>query len=367
MKKLNNVLGAFADGATLFPLMALLTLQSGFNGAILLLTTGLAYLICSIFFRIPMPVQPLKSIAIAAITVGATFLEIRLSGFILGLFCIFLMFLNVDALARKVPVALIHQLQLGLGILLIFQGIKSKFDILVFLVAGGMFFSPSIVGIPLLGLLATVGLLMAVFHIQSPKDSLDQLPLSHALSQDLKLRAGMIVSLLLPQIPLTLTNSVLATQNIAQRTFGVRAEKVTIRNLLGSIGFGNVVVALFGGMPFCHGSGGMTAHVRGGSTQAWSTALMGIVLMILSGIQFLKGNAVLIFPERLVSILLVCTGLFHLQLAKPTAAMTSGKIKLIVAAALTILTRNLLVVLVGAIFLEYFFKWININTQERSP
>jgi hypothetical protein len=175
----------------------------------------------------------------AAITVGATFLEIRLSGFILGLFCIFLMFLNVDALARKVPVALIHQLQLGLGILLIFQGIKSKFDILVFLVAGGMFFSPSIVGIPLLGLLATVGLLMAVFHIQSPKDSLDQLPLSHALSQDLKLRAGMIVSLLLPQIPLTLTNSVLATQNIAQRTFGVRAEKVTIRNLLGSINFLN--------------------------------------------------------------------------------------------------------------------------------
>ena len=45
MKKLNNVLGAFADGATLFPLMALLTLQSGFNGAMLLLTTGLAYLI----------------------------------------------------------------------------------------------------------------------------------------------------------------------------------------------------------------------------------------------------------------------------------------------------------------------------------
>ncbi len=352
MKKLNNILGAFADGAILFPLMALLTTKAGFSSPMVLITTGVAYIAAAIIFKVPMSVQPLKSIAVAAVTVGATFSEVRISGLLLGLFCLGILFFKLDRYSKKVPTSVIHQLQLGLGILLVFQGLKSSFGLLVVVGTLMMAIFPIVAGIPLLGLLAAIGLLMAVFSVQS----LTIVPAS-IFTFDFKMRIGMVLSLLLPQLALTMTNSVLATKDVSERTFGEEANRVTIRNLVGSIGIGNIVVAIFGGMPFCHGSGGITAHVRGGSTKAWSTGLMGVVLIALALIQILKGSMVLNFPAPLIAILLITTGYFHVQLAKPTLITTHGRTKLIVAALLTLFSRNLLVVLLGAILMEFYFYY----------
>lgn len=130
MNRFGNVLGAFADSAILFPLMALLTLKSGFSSPVLLLSTGVAYLISSRYFRIPMPVQPLKSIAVTAVSIGASFNEVRISAFLLGLFCLTLVYFRMDRFSKRVPEPIIHQLQMGLGILLLFQGLRSDFGFL---------------------------------------------------------------------------------------------------------------------------------------------------------------------------------------------------------------------------------------------
>lgn len=356
---LRNFLGAFSDGAVLFPLLALLSMKAGFSGFTILWTTGAVYVISALLFRVPMAVQPLKSIAIAAVSVGASFNEVRTSGMCLGLYCLFMCCFDVDRIAKKVPSAIIHELQAGLGALLVFQGIKAFGDWSTLLanpqgllVLGGvslMLFLPEIKGIPILGLVATLGLFIAVFAPQSIQHTLALQ--SHPGTDGL--RVSLILSLLLPQIVLTSANSVLATKDVCTRYFGESASKVTVRRLLSSIGFGNLIVGALGGMPFCHGSGGVTAHVRGGSTKAWSTALMGVVLLILAVIQFTKGSQVLIYPTALVSALLMTTGIFHFKLSTPTFQADWGILKILAAALVTAFTGNLLWVLGLGVALEF--------------
>jgi len=353
---LRNILGAFSDGAVLFPLLALLTLKAGFSGGIILLSTGIAYVVAALLFRVPMAVQPLKSIAVAAITVGASFSEVRLGGMLLGAFCLFMCLFDVDRIAKKVSEAMIHGLQAGLGVLLVLQGLKAGGDftlmvsslggILALLGAVFMLIWPEVAGIPVLGLVATIGLGIAVFF---PGASVG----ANLVSTDNEVvRPMLVLGLLLPQIVLTSANSVLATRNVCERYFGEQARYVTIRRLLYSIGFGNLLTGMIGGMPFCHGSGGVTAHVRGGSTKAWSTAFMGFFLLVLSWVQFHNPSSSIVYPPLLVATLLIATGVFHLKLAAPTAQTNFGKAKIAVALALTLLTRNLLWVLGAAVLLE---------------
>ena len=48
-------------------------------------SAGIIYVLSGLWFRVPMPVQPLKAIAIAAVVSGASYLEVRWAGAVVGL------------------------------------------------------------------------------------------------------------------------------------------------------------------------------------------------------------------------------------------------------------------------------------------
>lgn len=89
-RNFGNIAGAFADGAVLFPILAALAIQAGMDGNTLLLSSGLAYLAAGFIFRVPMSVQPLKSVAVTALAIGASATEIGASGALVGLICLLL-------------------------------------------------------------------------------------------------------------------------------------------------------------------------------------------------------------------------------------------------------------------------------------
>ena len=66
--------------------------------------------------------------------------------------------------------------------------------------------------------------------------------------------------LVLPQVPLTFANSCVATADAAQTYFGERAASVRPGRLATTLGSANVLAGPIGGMPVCHGAGGLTAH-----------------------------------------------------------------------------------------------------------
>ena len=121
---LHQIMGAFADGAVLFPLLFALALVPGMEVSKLLISAGLAYVFAGWFFRIPMSVQPLKSLTVGALAVGASAVEIRFAGLALAVVLLLLLFSDMEKWVGRVPVVVIHALQAGLGVLLFKQGMK---------------------------------------------------------------------------------------------------------------------------------------------------------------------------------------------------------------------------------------------------
>ena len=87
--------------------------------------------------------------------------------------------------------------------------------------------------------------------------------------------------LVVPQVGLSIGNSVIATAATAERYFGAAGERVTSRKLSLSMGLANLVVSPLGGMPMCHGAGGMTAHYKTGARTGLGIAVYGGLLVAL--------------------------------------------------------------------------------------
>jgi hypothetical protein len=123
--------------------------------------------------------------------------------------------------------------------------------------------------------------------------------------------------LVVPQLPLTFGNAVVAVSDLAHDEFGPRAAGVTPSRVCRSAGIGNVATALLGGMPMCHGAGGLTAHVRLGARSAGMNLLLGAVFLTL-GLSFAAQIPVLLglLPVWALSAFLVYAGARHAWLVR---------------------------------------------------
>ena len=121
-----------------------------------------------------------------------------------------------------------------------------------------------------------------------------------------------LVALVIPQVPVTLSNAVVGSADAARRYYRWMAKKVTPQALCVSMGAANMASALAGGIPVCHGSSGWTAHRRLGARGYLSTCLLGVVIITIS---LLLWNHSLHFltkiPGTLLGSLLVYVGLRH--------------------------------------------------------
>lgn len=342
-RRLGDVGGAFADGAVLFPLLLALAWQTGASAAIMLATTGAAYLVTGWLFRLPIPVQPLKSLSILAIASGASATELQIAGLTLGAIYLTLSAAPVDRIAARIPDVLVHGFQLGLGILLVITALRLLGPLpvelaLVGIAALAILLATRFTTLPLLGIIAVGGLLWGLWHAG---------PVHAGASSGEGLRWAVIAMMVLPQIALTLTNSVLGTQRAAAAYYGEDAARVTPRRLLGSLGFGNLLVGAAGGMPYCHGSGGVTAHYRGGSRTWLSNAVMGGALLVLAGWLALQGGGLPDYPAALQALLLLLIGIFHLKLAAPSWKGLPTRTTLLLMGAAALAFQNMLAVLLA--------------------
>jgi MFS superfamily sulfate permease-like transporter len=85
---------------------------------------------------------------------------------------------------------------------------------------------------------------------------------------------------------------------------GEAAKKITL-----SQGIMNLVSPLFGGIPMCHGAGGMAGHVRFGARTGGALVILGS-LLILIALFFSESVAVIfkIFPNAILGVILFFAG-----------------------------------------------------------
>jgi len=115
--------------------------------------------------------------------------------------------------------------------------------------------------------------------------------------------------LVLPQIPMTLGNAVIAYANLSQEYFGEASDRVTYRSACVSMALANFTSFLLGGMPLCHGAGGLAAHYRFGARTAGSNLIIGsffIFLVVLLGKHML--SILYLIPMSILGVLLLFAG-----------------------------------------------------------
>jgi len=121
-----------------------------------------------------------------------------------------------------------------------------------------------------------------------------------------ELLSGFVI-LGIPQAPLTLGNAIIGTVSENNTHFPDR--KVTAKQISLDHGFMNLISTCIGGVPMCHGAGGMAGHIRFGARTGGALVILGL-MVLLTGLFLSDSVAFLlqVFPRSILGIILFFAG-----------------------------------------------------------
>lgn len=334
--------GSLGDLGTLLPIAIAMVLFNGLNALGLFLSIGVFYVISGIYFGITVPVQPMKVIGAYAIATAMTADQILASSLLMGVFLLIVGLTGaIDIIRKFTPNSVIRGVQLSTGALLISGGVKfmigtSKYQALQQAVEPHLGLQ-SLGAIPISLVIGAVAAIVTLLLLDNKKFPAGLIVVAGGLAAGLALgaridlgsgRIGLnipgilpfgfpgkadftfaLFALVLPQLPMTLGNAVLAYTDLSKEYFGSRSAKVTNRKACVSMALANFFSFLLGGMPLCHGAGGLAAHYRFGARTAGSNVMIGSLFLVLA--VFLGNDIVGLFnllPMSILGVLLVFAG-----------------------------------------------------------
>lgn len=281
---------AFADLGVFIPYVVAYVGVLKMDPVGILLAFGIALVACGLVYRTPMPVQPMKAVgALAVAQAGAVSANaIVAAGLVTGALWLLLgMSGAASRLARLVPKEAVLGVMLGLGLTFVLRGLhmmeedwpaallalaaalvlrRSRlFPAMLVLLAGGLAY----------GVARDPGLWREAsfaFDFRLPAFA------PARLSWDDVLTGALLLAL--PQLPLTLGNAVIATKEENNRLFPGRP--TSVRQLGLSTGLMNLASGLVGGVPMCHGAGGMAAYTAFGARSGGAPLIFGATLLVLA-------------------------------------------------------------------------------------
>jgi MFS superfamily sulfate permease-like transporter len=318
----NELAGAFGDLGTDLPLVAAMILAARLDVASVLSVFGGFQILTGVLYRMPMPVQPLKAMAAIVITQKLSAGTLYGGGLAIGLLMLVLTASGLLGwLARAIPGSVVRGVQFGLGLqlaLLAGRDFVTKGGVPGYALAAVAFVLVILLWgnrrLPAALVVVALGLAYAaVFDLNWPSLAGGvgwKLPQPGVPSWQ-NVWTGLLV-LALPQLPLSLGNSLLATERLSKDLFPERAP--SIRKIGFTYSAMNIVAPLFGGVPVCHGSGGMAGHYAFGARTGGSVVIYGSCF-ILAGL-FFSGSfdqVVHLFPRSILGVLLFFEGLALLR------------------------------------------------------
>jgi MFS superfamily sulfate permease-like transporter len=316
---LRELAGAFGDLGTLIPFLVGYLTITRMDPVGVLVAFGILKIAAGLYFRSPIPVQPMKAIGTAAIshpgviTPGAVWA----SGLFTGALWLLLGLTGaVTWIAKITSRPVVQGLVLGLGLGFIVEGVNlMEGDLTLAVMATALtFVLLARERIPaMLGLLAC-GLVVALLREPALAGELGRLSVRLRLPEFTLTRLGWedlltgVLVLGLPQAALTLGNAIVATVEENNALFPDRP--LTVRTVAIDHGVMNLVGTSLGGVPMCHGAGGLAGHVRFGARTGGALVILG-VLVLFTGL-FLADSVQTLFkvlPPALLGVILLFGGL----------------------------------------------------------
>ena len=370
----NELAGSFGDIGTDLPLIVGIVFAAGLDSASVFVVFGMLQILTGLVYGLPMPMQPLKAMAVLVITqklagnilfgaglaIGATMLVLSLSG-------------GLGILARWIPHCVVRGIQFGLGLSLASLALKSYIPSMGWsgyaLAAGGLVVMLSLWGnrrFPPGLLVIAIGVVYALvtdlplgaiadgFAITLPT-------LYHPSLQDIL--TGFVL-LALPQLPLSISNSVIATEQTIRDLFPRR--QVSIRKIGLTYSIVNLTAPFFGGIPVCHGCGGLAGHYTFGARTGGSVVIYGMLYVLLG--LFFSGplhEVLKVFPQPILGVVLLFEALTLLALVRDQVhSRRDLTLALLVGVVALAMPHGYVVGLVLGTIVFYAFKRIGLTTQE---
>jgi MFS superfamily sulfate permease-like transporter len=313
--------GAFGDLGTLIPFVVAYISVLKMDAFGILLPFGLSMVVCGLVYRTPFPVQPMKAAGAIATTQAAQTLVITPAAVHAATLTtgILWLLLGLTGTARYVaklvkrPVVL--GIILGLGIGFMIEGAKMMAQ--NWWIGGAALLGTSLLlsnrVIPAMFLLLLFGALCGIVLDPTLLEALRAVQIEPRLPEFALAKITLndlivgVVFLALPQLPLTLGNAVIAITEENNRLFPDRL--VHEGGVATSTGLMNLMSATVGGIPMCHGAGGMAGHVKFGARTGGALIILGMILLalalLLSGSI---GTLLRLFPTSILGVILFLTG-----------------------------------------------------------
>ncbi len=329
--------GALGDSLTVVPLIIGIALTAGFSLSHMLLFFGIFQIASGLYYKLPMPVEPMKGLAAVAIAGSLSHSGLVLSGILLG---VLLLISGITGLMKKidkfVPKSVVRGIQLGLALILlqtsigyignhIWLALLGIIVVVLFLILKSKRDFPNIAAFVVI----LIGIIYGIYSNGFPPIVLMTTP-SIQIPAISSLPDALIHGVL-PQFFLTAGNAVLATSLLFKDLLN---QKVDPDKISGSMGIMCITSSVFGGFPMCHGSGGLAGQYRFGARTGGSNIILGSIYL---GIAFLAGSAEFLgfFPFSILGALLIFVALELGLAGKETESWTVT----LITAILSLLTN----------------------------
>jgi len=327
---------------------------------------GIMQILTGIVYGIPMPVQPLKAMAVLMISQKLSGNLLYGAGLSIGIVMMFLTFTNIlQFIVKYIPKSVVRGIQFGLGLNLASLAMKDYIPssgaagyilagigfILTILFIGNKKFPPAI-------FVVLVGVLYASFFTMDFTKLFDHfsinLPVFNVPKQNDIINGFLLLAI--PQIALSVSNSVIATKRTVSDLF---PEKHLDVNKIGwTYSIMNIINPFFSGIPTCHGAGGIAGHYGFGARTGGSVIIYGSLFLII-GLFFASGFSefVKFFPMPILGVILLFEALSLMYFIKDiTPSKKCLFVSFVVALMAFLLPYGYAIGLVVGILLDYFIK-----------
>lgn len=362
--------GAFGDLGTLIPFVLGYITLNKLDPVGIFVAFGVFNIFVGLYFKTPIPIQPMKAIGGAAITHASTITPGMIwgSGIFTGIFWLIMGISGVVTWIEKITTKpVVRGIMLGLGMSFMVQGLGmmrvEPLSALGGVVLTLLFFTSR--RFPGMLVLLAFGAVVAFIQKPSLLSDLSHMSIQFRLPEPVLDRIswsellGGFVILGLPQAPLTLGNAIIGT--VAENNQHFPERKVTAKGISIDHGVMNLMGAAIGCIPVCHGAGGMAGHIRFGARTGGAVVMLGVILLLVG--LFLSDSVSLllqVFPKAILGVILFFAGLELSMVIKDIRLHKHNLFVLIVTAGVAMWNMGVAYIVGLLLYYGLKHKWIAV-------
>lgn len=297
--------GALGDSVTVLPLLVALAATTSVSLPHVLVGFGAFQIVWGLYYGMPLSVEPMKALVGLAIVGTLSYPELAAAGVLAGVTLLAVGRLGlVGELQTVVGEPVVRGVQFAVALLLLEAAVDLSVESLPVAAAGlAVVIALTLFGYHKQSVLVVLGLggLAAVASAGVPTPQLPEVAFFPAGSPSF---SGAALEGTVAQLGMTVGNAAIATALLCEDLYD---RDVSADDLSQSMGVTCLAAIPFGGVPMCHGSGGLAGKYAFGARTGGANVLLGVGYLALALVA--AGAFLAAFPLALLGVLLVVIAL----------------------------------------------------------